>query len=147
MNTVASVDLDNRTITHIMTTRVVSVEMDQTLGDVQDLFARHSFHHLLVVEQGKLVGMISDRDLLKAVSPYIGTLSETSRDLATLSKRVHQVMTSQIVTVTVTTTLREAAELMMKSGISCLPVVTADNSLLGLITWKDILKGVCGFVP
>ena len=143
----AQIELAQQSIAHIMSTRVVSVGMDETLGQVKNIFRQFKFHHILVVEQGKLVGIISDRDVLKAVSPYVGTLSETTRDLATLSKRVHQIMSHHLITARVTTTFQEAAELMIKKGVSCLPVVSADRNLLGLITWKDLLKGFLNFVP
>ena len=143
----SELDLANQSIVHFMTTRVVTVGMDEPLASVRLIFHKSPFHHLLVVEQGKLIGIISDRDLLKAVSPYVGTLSETTRDLATLSKRVHQIMSRQPITVRVTTTLQEAAALMIKKGVSCLPVVSADGALLGLLTWKDLLKGFLNYVP
>lgn len=140
-------DFAKQSIAHIMTTRVVTVEMDESLARVKKLFQTFKFHHVLVVEEGKLVGIISDRDLLKAVSPYVGTLSETPRDLATLSKRVHQIMSHHPVTVSVITTLEEAALVMIKLGVSCLPVVSAEGGLLGVITWKDLLKGFLNYVP
>src|SRR5271169_3999934 len=84
---------------HIMTARVVSVEIDDPLEVVKQIFDSVKFHHLLVVDAGKkLCGVISDRDLLRALSPYVGTVSENARDLATLKKRVHQIMTRKPIT-------------------------------------------------
>lgn len=140
-------DLSSQPIGRIMSSRLVTVEMDDTLSVVQSIFRKVKFHHLLVVDQGKLVGIISDRDLLKAVSPYVGTLSETTRDLATLSKRAHQIMSRHPVTIGPGSTVQEAARLMIKRGVSCLPVLTSDGMLLGVITWKDLLKAFCNFVP
>ncbi|MEC4674950.1 MAG: hypothetical protein VST68_12245 [Nitrospirota bacterium] len=51
------------------------------------------------MSRGQLVGVISDRDLFKAVSPFLGTFSETEPDLSTLQKRVHQVMTRKLIAV------------------------------------------------
>ena len=83
----------------IMTTRVVTVEVDDTLEVVKQIFDAMKFHHLLVVDTGKtLCGVISDRDLLRALSPYVGTASENARDTATLRKRVHQIMSRKPVT-------------------------------------------------
>ena len=72
-----------------MTKKVVTVEMDDSLRLVKEIFDNVSFHHLLVVDGGKLYGVISDRDLLKNLSPNIGTVAETSRDLAALNKKAH----------------------------------------------------------
>ena len=137
----------HKTVARLMTTRVVSVEMDDSLEMVQDIFRKVKFHHLLVVEQGVLVGIISDRDLLKAVSPYVGTMSETSRDRATLQKRAHQIMAHHPTTIRSFATIHEAAQLMIKRGVSCLPVLSKDRKVLGVITWKDLLKGFLEVVP
>lgn len=123
-----------------MARQVVTITMDDTLGKARELFARFRFHHLLVVQQTRLVGIISDRDLLKAISPYVGTLSETDRDHATLNKRVHLLMTRNPVTVKPDTTLTAAAQVLVETGISCLPVVREDGTLEGIVTWRDLLK-------
>jgi acetoin utilization protein AcuB len=58
----------------IMSTRVVTVEFDDSLATVKEIFDSLRFHHLLVVgSDRKLCGVISDRDLLRAISPYVGT--------------------------------------------------------------------------
>ena len=79
-------------VSAIMTSRVVTVEMDDSLQVIQDIFRQVKYHHLVVVDEGKIVGIISDRDFFKAISPFVGTLSETNRDQATLEKRAHQIM-------------------------------------------------------
>jgi len=76
------------TVQQIMTTQIVTVDLDTKLAVVKEIFDKHKFHHLLVLEAGKLFGVISDRDLLKALSPNLGTMAETDKDAATLSKRV-----------------------------------------------------------
>lgn len=129
-------------IGRIMTIRVVTIEMDDSLEVVRDIFKKVRFHHLLVVDNEKLVGIISDRDLLKAVSPFVGTISETTRDRATLNKRAHQIMSHHPVTVRSSCSLQEAAQLMLGRGFSCLPVTTADGEVLGMVTWKDVLRAI-----
>jgi len=126
----------------IMSRRLVTVTMDDTLATVQQLFKEHRFHHLLVVENRSLVGVISDRDLLKALSPNIGTMSETDRDRATLNKRAHQIMTRDPVSVRPTTPLATAATLMLEKKVSCLPVTSDEHRLEGILSWRDILKAL-----
>ena len=125
-----------------MTTRVVTIEMDDSLEVVRDIFKKVRFHHLLVVDNNRLVGIISDRDILKAVSPFVGTMSETTRDRATLNKRAHQIMSHHPVTVRSSCTLQEAAELMLARGVSCLPITTIGGEVLGIVTWKDVLRAI-----
>jgi acetoin utilization protein AcuB len=130
------------TVGEIMSGHVVMITMDDTLGKARELFAQFRFHHLLVVQQKRLVGIISDRDLLKAISPYVGTISETDRDHATLNKRVHFLMSRNPVTVRPDTTLAAAAQTLVEKGVSCLPVVGEDGTLEGIITWRDLLKAL-----
>jgi acetoin utilization protein AcuB len=124
-----------------MTTRLVTVEMDDTLETVRDIFQNTGFHHLLVVDNGSVVGVLSDRDLLRHLSPYVGTTLETNRDAATLNKHVHQVMTRKPVTLTPASELAEVLEKFRQKDVTCLPVVDAhSNRVVGLVTWRDMLK-------
>jgi acetoin utilization protein AcuB len=116
------------TVRAIMSTRAVTVTMDDSLARARELFNEHHFHHLLVVQGPTLLGIISDRDLLKAVSPHIGTLSETDRDRATLNKRAHQIMSRKLITVAADTTVEAAARLLLEHRVSCLPVVTTTGT-------------------
>lgn len=128
---------------NIMTTRIVSVEMDDKLEAVKEIFDTMSFHHLLVVdEHKKLSGIVSDRDLLRALSPYVGSAAETARDLATLNKRVHQIMTRHPITLRPQSTIKEAVALLLAHGISCIPVVDDEFKPVGIVTWRDLLKSL-----
>ena len=129
-------------VASIMSRHVVSVDYDDRLSTVKRIFDTHGFHHLLVVENGRLHGVLSDRDLLRALSPFIGTLSETTRDSHTLDKRVHQIMTRKLITVSPHTTLTEAIDLFLEQRVSCLPVIDAERRPVGVLTWRDVLRVV-----
>ena len=133
-------ELRIKTVGAIMTSRVGTVEMDDTLNLIQDVFRKVKFDHLVVVDEGKIVGLISDRDFFKAISPFVNTFSETSRDRATLEKRVHQIMSLDPVTVLKSCPIEKAAKMMMERGISCLPVTQSDGTVEGILTWKDLIK-------
>lgn len=126
----------------IMTTEVITVGMDETLESIKELFERLHFHHILVLDEvdGTLVGIVSDRDLLKAISPFISTLAERPQDLRTLKRRVHQIMSHRPITASKRDTVQDAAVLMLNKKISCLPIVRPDRTIEGVVTWKDILK-------
>jgi acetoin utilization protein AcuB len=125
----------------IMTARVVTVEVDDTLEVVKQIFDAMKFHHLLVVDTGKtLCGVISDRDLLRALSPYVGTASENARDTATLRKRVHQIMSRKPVTLPPEATVTDAINLFLGSRVSCIPVVDPQLKPVGIVSWRDVLK-------
>ncbi len=125
-----------------MTRKIVTVEMDDSLAMVKEIFDSLQFHHLLVVESQRLVGVVSDRDLLKALSPNLGTVSATLSDEATLNKRVHQIMTRSLITLHTDATIRDAVDMFNTHRISCIPVVDNDFRPLGIVSWRDILKAV-----
>jgi acetoin utilization protein AcuB len=128
---------------NIMTARVVTVEMDDRLEVVKEIFDTMSFHHLLVVdEHKKLSGVVSDRDLLRALSPYVGSAAETARDLATLNKRVHQIMSRRPITLQPHSLLAEAVNLLLAHRISCIPIVDDENKPVGIVSWRDVLKSM-----
>lgn len=122
-----------------MSSKLVTVEKDDSIGHVKDIFESTKFHHVLVVEGKKLVGVVSDRDLLKQLSPFIGSESENHRDLATLNKRVHQIMSSELTTLTADDTVIDAVQIFNRKHFSCVPVVDENYNALGIISWRDIL--------
>ena len=126
-------------ISSIMTDKVTTVDMDISLGAICQIFEDKKFHHLLVVEDGELRGVISDRDVLKALSPFLNTPVEQTRDLATLDKRSHQIMSRKQTTTTKQATAKDAVRLMFQKNISCLPVMSSDGKIEGIVTRKDFL--------
>jgi acetoin utilization protein AcuB len=127
----------------IMTARVVTVEMDDRLEIVKEIFDTMNFHHLLVVDEHKrLSGVVSDRDLLRAISPYVGSAAETTRDLATLNKRAHQIMTRRPVTLRAQATVAEAVSLLLAHRISCIPIVDEESKPVGIVSWRDLLRAL-----
>ena len=129
-------------IQDIMTKRVVTIEMDDKLSVVKDIFENSKFHHLLVIEDDKLFGVVSDRDLLKALSPNLGTMSETYKDAATLNKSVHQIMTRKPITLQASATVKDAVNLFNTHRISCIPIVDKDFRPVGIVSWRDILRSM-----
>jgi acetoin utilization protein AcuB len=128
----------------IMTRKLITVGMDDSVRTVQRLFDVHGFHHLLVVERSRLIGVISDRDLLKNLSPFIGSKMERVEDAHLLERRVHQIMRRRPVTVTPDADACDAAQVMLEHKVSCLPVVAVGSERpVGILTWRDILRSVC----
>jgi acetoin utilization protein AcuB len=125
----------------IMTRRVVSVEMDDRLDVVKKIFDALKFHHLLVLDdRGTLKGVVSDRDLLKALSPYVGSAAENARDTATLNKRVHQIMSRNLITLQPRASISEAVQLFLDHRISCIPIIDEALKPVGILSWRDVIK-------
>jgi len=128
-------------VVEAMTSRVVTVTMDDRIPVLQNILSQAGFHHLLVVEEGKLQGVISDRDVLRVLSPFLDTEAELVRDLNTAQRPAHQVMTRSPVTVTPDTSVKEALDLMLTHDISCLPVLDRDE-ILGIFTIHDGVRAL-----
>lgn len=127
-------------VNEIMSQRVVSVKMDDSLHTLKELFEATGFHHLLVVEDKKLVGVISDRDLLKSLSPFTDTLSERLKDRATLERRAHQIMSRDIVAIKEHSSIMTAIAFFNRRSVSCLPVLNGKGEPVGIVSWRDILR-------
>ncbi|EEA04120.1 putative signal transduction protein with CBS domains [Burkholderia sp. H160] len=131
-------------IEDLMTRRVVTVGFDDTLKTIKEIFEQAGFHHVLVVEDRRLEGVVSDRDLLRALSPFIDSVVETHRDVGTLSKRVHQIMSRKPITLEPHADVTEAIQLFLTHPISCIPVVDSEFRPVGIVSWRDVLKVCAG---
>ncbi len=122
-----------------MTTHPISVSPLDTLQHATALIRERGIHHLPVVEAGRLVGLVTDRDLRQA-SPSPATSLEMHELHYLLDKvQVREIMAVKLYTVAPDTPIEEAARLMLEHGIGCLPVLQA-GSLRGIITRTDILR-------
>lgn len=124
-----------------MSKNLITVFLDDDLKTVKEKFDVHDLHHLLVVdEDGKLFGVINDRDLFKHLSPTAGTMKETHKDATLLNKKSHQIMSRDLVTTTADSSITQAVLTFYDKQVSCLPIIDKDNKPIGIITWRDIIK-------
>jgi acetoin utilization protein AcuB len=118
-----------------------TVGLDDTLRFVRDLMAAEGIHHVVVVDDGVVVGIVSDRDVLSALSP----LAENDRlarlaDVATLGKRVHQIMSRHLVTVGPEAPMAEAVAAMLEHGVHSVPVTDEQRRCVGVVTSVDAMR-------
>jgi CBS domain-containing protein len=113
-----------------MTREVLTLSPMDELGKARDVFATAGIRHLPVLEDGKLVGLLSQRDYLRASANLPGA--------ASLGIPVGQVMTRKVRTVRPGTPLRRAARVMLGRKLGCLPVLDADGTLVGILTEADL---------
>ena len=126
-------------VKEVMRTNVVFVSSDTKATDAKNLMSENKVNKLPVVDHGKLVGIITRNDLLKA-EPSLATTLDMYEISYLLSKlTVKKVMVSNVVTVSPDEVVEEAARIMVDKGISCLPVVK-DDALIGIITESDLFE-------
>ena len=132
------------TVAEIMTTKVFTASMDDTLEQIRKTLEQYHCHHIPVVEDNRLVGIVSDRDVLRALSPYADTVGADSQALNTLKKKAHQIMTRRVITISPEDTVEEAATMMLERGFNSMPVLERSGKVVGILTKTDILKSVFG---
>jgi len=114
----------------IMTNSVITLSPYHTFQEAVGLMANRPFRHFLVVEaDGKLAGVISDRDLLRVLT----------RSPDRSKTNVGEVMTRETVTVRPKTSLSTAVGEMLQHRINCLPVVDERGKVCGIVTSTDLL--------
>ena len=124
----------------IMTSSVVTIGMDDTLREAHELLESNGFHHLVVVEEGRIVGIVSDRDILRELSPFVGRMDARERDDQSLERRVHQIMTRNPVCATPEWAASEAVRRLQNGRHSCMPVVDEEKKLVGILTIRDVAR-------
>ncbi len=122
----------------IMRTELITVSPKTSLVEAKELLEQNHIDHLLVVKNGKLAGVLSDRDLKQNWASPATTLS--AHELAYLLQKVTvgMIMVKTVVTATPDTTIERAAYIMQVNDISSLPI-TADGELVGIVTSTDVM--------
>lgn len=126
-------------IHEIMSRKVVSISGDDTLRIVQEIMEHGSVRHLPVVRRGELIGVVSQRDLLKASLSNVMGLPAEEQSLFLEGVSITEVMSAPPITIGAASTVREAAKLMAEQKIGCLPVMDGEE-LVGLVTETDVLR-------
>ncbi len=126
----------------IMSTQIVAIGAGDLLLTAHDIMRLGDVRHMPVVRSGKLVGVVSERDLLRALPSHLGD-AEVEGDRRFLnSVPVSRVMSSPAIVIDAKASVREAARVMADKKIGCLPVMDDMGRLLGIVTETDILHVV-----
>lgn len=111
-----------------------TVNVTQSLVEVQEIMESGHFRHVPVVSGDKVIGMVSKTDLLSF------TYGNSDSNLGILkSLKIEDVMTKDLIEVTPATQIRDASMIFLEKDFSALPVVE-DGKLAGLVTTKDIIR-------
>jgi CBS domain-containing membrane protein len=128
-------------VREIMMGSPVTLKPDDTLALANDVISLGRIRHIPVVELGRLVGLITERDLMGAAATHIFGLKRRSKSALLKSVLIKDVMKKRLVTVEPETPIKDAAHLMAEKKIGCVPVVSA-GALVGLVTTTDVLRYV-----
>ena len=123
-----------------MSKDVITVDADDSMQDAGYLLREHNINILPVMEKGRMVGIVTDRDLKKA-SPSDATTLDMHELLFLISKiKVRDLMKTPVITIPPDYTVEEAAAILLEKKISGLPVVDDKSRVLGIITRSDLFR-------
>jgi acetoin utilization protein AcuB len=122
-----------------MKSPVITVRPDMSLIDALNLMKQEHIRRTPVVKDGKLVGIVSEKDLLNASPSPATSLSIYEMNYLLSKLQIKDVMTKDVLTVTEETPIEEAARIMADNKIGSMPVVR-DDRIVGMITETDLFK-------
>ena len=124
----------------LMTHRVVAVRPDNNLATLRDLMLDYEVRHMPVVNDGgKLMGLVSHRDLLRGSLIEQADVPSHMEQVVLERIQVREVMTENVETVGADADLRDAAEVMFVNKYGCLPV-TEKSRLVGILTESGFVR-------
>ena len=133
-------------IEDVMSRSVVTLKPEQTLRDAIDLLRSKHIRHLPVVEGGKLVGIVSDRDVKRTTPSLVGGIERDEYDEALDATKVSRFMTRDPITVSPRTGLKAAVAIFIERKVGALPVIGPDGALAGIVTEIDLLRVLHGML-
>jgi CBS domain-containing protein len=127
----------------IMPRKLVTISAGDTLATVEDIMTLGRVRHMPVVHGGTLVGVVSERDLLRASLSSLSDFGSDERRAFLHVVEIERVMSKPPIVIGPDATVEEAARTMAERKIGCLPVIDGDE-LVGLITETDVLRYFAG---
>ena len=126
-------------VEEVMTADPITVDVSATVRDVLQAMFEGNVRHLPVIDDGDLVGIISDRDLRAFLNPDVVLGNDEAAER--LGQAVSDLMSGDVISVTPGTELSEVADLMIDQKIGAIPVVRTDSQqLIGIVSYVDVLR-------
>ena len=128
-------------VADIMSRKLVTLFEGDSLGIIEQGMSHYRFRHLPVIDQqGRLVGLVTQRDLLLATPSPLEERPDARKLDLWKRFRVADIMTRGVLAVAPDLPLRDAASIMRDKKLGCLPVTNAEGLLVGLVTEADFVK-------
>ncbi len=135
-----------RNVKDIMTYDVKMLTLDDTIGTCLEIMTENKIRHIPVVDiaTGKdakpyFVGIVSQRDVFRQISPYLEKIGKTVSDIKALKQHLVQIVTRKPKCASPETPIQQATTLMVENRVDSVPVLL-DNDLVGIVTSTDVLK-------
>ncbi|MDA0193723.1 MAG: CBS domain-containing protein [Bacteroidetes bacterium] len=128
-------------VSKVMTGQVIVAEVNNSIQQIQDLFIEYDMHHIPVVNEGRVIGIISQTDLLKCYDKLMKSGDSVSADNVNSKYSVESVMTKKPISVAPVTSLATASDMMVEHHCHSLPVVE-HGQIVGILTARDVVRFV-----
>ncbi|MBI2213369.1 MAG: CBS domain-containing protein [Acidobacteria bacterium] len=126
-------------MSEIMTREVVALRPESNLREAIAVIQKFRIRHIPVVENGKLEGIVTDRDIKRATPSLHGGVSQEDYERVLNDTRLFQVMTRDPLSVPPDASLKSVAKILVDKKYGALPVV-ADGVLVGIVSDIDLLR-------
>jgi CBS domain-containing membrane protein len=127
-------------IKDLMTTDVITLNEDDNLDLAQMEMSLARIRHLPVVRQGRLVGLVTHRDIVGAMCSVIADIDTAQQHMLLKQVSVMKIMSRDVKTIEPERTVTDAAKLLLESKFGCLPVVADGDRLVGIVTEADFVE-------
>ncbi len=129
-------------VANIMTKNPLTVSPDLMVDEAAFIMNKNRFRRLPVVLDGKVVGVISDRDIMQVAPSPATTLSKYEMNSLLAKIKVKEIMSKHVYTIQSNATIEEAALMMYNNKIGGMPVISSTGAVVGIITETDVFKAV-----
>ena len=124
----------------VMTKKVITITPETSFSEAMNILRMNKIRRLPVIKDGKIVGIVTEKDLLRASPSSATTLDIWELNYLLNKLKVEGIMTKDVKTVKENEPLEDAAYIMSKNKIGALPVVNDEEELVGIVTETDIFK-------
>jgi predicted transcriptional regulator len=132
--------IENKNIKEISTSEVISVHENQNLSDVTAIFRENSIHHVPVLRGSKPVGILSSQDIFKLIFNVDSTDQRMLDVLLDNTYKLSEVMTTELVILDESATVKDMARLLSDSSLHSVLVVDHKGDLCGIATTTDLVR-------
>ena len=122
-----------------MTRNIIAVGPEDEIGNILERMEEFRFRHLPVVDGDKLVGLVTQRDLLHASSSFLSSKAK-ERDEVIGHVHVKDIMQQEVLSAAPTDRLSEVGLLMFEAKVGCVCVVDTNDKLIGILTDTDFIR-------
>ena len=126
-------------VREIMMGSPVTLRPEDTLDLANDIISLARIRHIPVLEDGRLIGILTERDLMGGAAPAIFGMKQKSKSALLKTYQIKDFMKKKVITVGPDASIKDAVRLMIRKKIGCLPVLEGPK-LAGIVTETDMLK-------